>query len=291
MESSLSFDAAAEARPPAPDRDSGEADDRQVRRVPLSLATRLRRTVAPRERAWQVLILLVVLGVWQFLGARSDSFVFAPPTRVAHTAVTMIGSGELGHAVADSLADLFLGFAAAVTVGLLLGFAMGAYETLGRALSPFIAGLYAVPQVAVVPVMVAWTGIGLVSRVLVIFTFAVFEPLYVARAGIRGIDRSLYEAARTFGATPWQLFHRVSLPATLPFVFVGVRMAAVRAVKGMVVAQVLISSFALGGLITASANGFRIDKVLVVAVTLALIAVALSAAVGVIERALLRGRP
>jgi ABC-type nitrate/sulfonate/bicarbonate transport system permease component len=250
--------------------------------------TRLRRVVLAPERGWQVLIALTLLGLWQYLGARSDRYVFAPPSTVVHTAADMIGSGELARALGSSLADLGVGFTVSALLGLIVGFAMGAHETVGRALNPFVAALAAVPTVALVPVIVAWTGIGLTSRVIVIVLFAVFEPLYVARAGVREVDRELHEAARMFGAGAMARLRWVSLPATLPFVFTGLRLAAVRAVKGMVIAQILISSYGLGGLITASANAFRIDKVLVVAMSLGVLAVVLSALVGVAERTLVR---
>ena len=262
----------------------------QVERHRLSRRERIVRVVVPRERLWQLALLLVVLGAWEYVGRRSDRYTFAPPSSVISAAGEMIRSGQLQDAVVTSLASLLLGFAAAGAFGVGLGFAMGAWRNLGRTLDPFVSALYVVPIVAVVPVIVAWVGLGLGAQVLVVFLFAVFEPLLAVYAGMKQIDPTLYDAARTMGARRGDLLRRVSLPAALPFVFVGLRMAASRAIKGMVLAQILFALTGLGGLIVTSAQDFRIDRVLVAVVALSILGVLLSGAVQATERYALRWR-
>jgi ABC-type nitrate/sulfonate/bicarbonate transport system permease component len=262
----------------------------RVERHRLSRRERIARVVVPRERLWQLALLIAVLGAWEYVGRRSDRYTFAPPSSVISAAGDMIRSGQLQDAVVTSLSSLLLGFAAAGAFGVGLGFAMGAWRNLGRTLDPFVSALYVVPIVAVVPVIVAWVGLGLGAQVLVVFLFAVFEPLLAVYAGMKQIDPTLYDAALTMGARRGDLLRRVSLPAALPFVFVGLRMGASRAIKGMVLAQMLFALSGLGGLIVTSAQDFRIDRVLVAVVALSILGVLLSGAVQATERYALRWR-
>jgi NitT/TauT family transport system permease protein len=281
------------AAPPPPPSTTIDADlvtpgIPTVQRHRLSRRQRLRRTLASRDRLLQLVLLALLLGIWEYVGRRSDRFTFAPPSSVISAAGHMIATGELQSAIWSSLGALLLGFGGAAVVGIGLGFAMGTWRTVGRTLDPFVAALYVVPIAAVVPVIVAWIGLGTSARVLVIFLFAVFEPLLSAHAGVRQVDPALYDAARTFGAGRGDLIRRVTVPATLPFIFVGLRMGAAHALKGMVVAEMLFAVSGLGGLIIRSAQDFRIDKVLVVVLVIALIGVLLSATIKAVERRALR---
>jgi NitT/TauT family transport system permease protein len=262
----------------------------RVERYPLTRRQRWTRALSPRDRLLQVGLLALLLGAWEVVGRRSDRFTFAPPSSVVSAAGDLIESGELQRAIGESLVALALGFAAAAVVGIGLGFAMGLWHTFGRTLDPFVAAFYVVPIAAIIPAIVAWIGLGLESRVLVVFLFAVFEPLLAAYAGVKQVDPALYDAARTFGARGSDLVRRVTLPATLPFVFVGLRMGAARAVKGMVLAEMLFSVTGLGRLIVQSAQDFRIDKVLVAVVAVSLIGVLATAMVKLAERYALRWR-
>ena len=203
----------------------------------------------------------------------------------------MIESGELPRALADSMLALAVGFVLAAVAGTALGFAMGWSRLAGRTLNPYVSALYVVPIASLVPAIIVWFGLDLTARVLVIFLFAVFEIVLSAQAGVRNVDPVLVDVARTFGAAGRDVLRKVVLPASLPFVFVGLRMGASRALKGMVLAEMLFAVTGLGGLIIEHATAFRIDRVLVVVLTLALIGILLGAAVQAVERRVLSWRP
>jgi len=247
--------------------------------------------VAPRDRTYQLLLGVAVLAAWEYWGRRADDFVFAPPSSLLPAAREMISSGELPHALADSLVALVIGFTLAAVSGTAIGLAMGWSRRFGRTLDPYVSALYVVPIASLVPAIIVWFGLDLAARVIVIFLFAVFEILLSAQAGVRNVDPSFVDVARTFGAPRRDVLRKVVLPASLPFVFVGLRMGASRAVKGMVLAEMLFAVTGLGGLIVEDSTRFRIDRVLVVVLTLALIGVALGAAVQALERRVLRWRP
>jgi ABC-type nitrate/sulfonate/bicarbonate transport system permease component len=261
-----------------------------VERRRLGLRSRAMRSLAPRTRLYQFLLLVLVIGAWELVGRNSASFTFAPPTSVVPAAREMIASRELQAAAADSLVALGLGFLLAALVGIGLGFTMGWWRTVGGTLDPFVAAAWVVPIVSLVPLIIVWTGLGLMSRVIIIFLFAVFEILLNAQAGVRNIDPSVIDVARTFGAQQRNLWRKIVLPATLPFVMVGLRIGAIRALKGMVLAEVLFAVTGLGGLIVKYADRFRMDKVLVAIAVIAMIGILISASMRALESRVLQWR-
>ena len=257
---------------------------------PLPLRRRLARGLLSRERGYQLILLLLLLGVWEYAGRKSPSFTLAPPTSVVSAAGDMMESGELQGALGDSVTALLLGFGLAVVVGVAVGYAMGWWRVVGRTLDPFVTAGYVVPVASLVPLIIVWFGLGMTSRAIVIALFALFEILLSVYAGVRNVEPEIVDVARTFGAKRHDLLRKVVLPASLPFVFIGMRMGAIRAVKGMVLAEMLFAVTGLGGLIVENAAAFRMDKVLVAIVTIVLIGMVLSGLVQLVERHVMRWR-
>jgi NitT/TauT family transport system permease protein len=167
---------------------------------------------------------------------------------------------------------------------------MGWWTVVGRTLDPLVSALYVVPIVALVPAMIIWFGLGLTSRVVVVFLFGVFEILLNAYAGVKNVDPYILDVARTFGASRRDLLRKVVFPATLPFLFVGLRMGASRALKGMIVAEILFAVTGLGRLIILNAAAFKMSRVLVVALTVAAVGILLTAIIQGVERRVMRWR-
>ena len=262
----------------------------RIERRPLPRRRRAIRALAPANRLRQLALLVALLALWEIVGRRSADYTFAPPSSVVPAARHMLRSGELQHAAGASLAALVLGYLAAVVAGTAIGYAMGWWRTIGSTLNPFVAAFYVVPVAALVPLVIAWMGLGTGPRVLVIFLFAVFAITLSAYGGVRNIDPATVDVARCFGARRGDMLWKVVLPGSLPFVFTGLRIGVSRAIKGMVVAEMLFAITGLGGLIIKYSGLFRMDKVLVVIVTIALIGIALSALVQLLERYVLRWR-
>lgn len=257
----------------------------------LSRADRVRRALAARDRIAQLSLLLAVLAVWEVAGRGTSTYTFAPPSSIVPAARDLIGNGELPRAMLDSAIGLLLGFALAACVGIAIGYAMGWWRLVGRTLDPFVSALYVVPIAALVPAIIVWFGLESTARIVVIFLFAIFEIILSASAGVRNVDPLMIDVARTLGATRADLLRKVVVPATLPFVFVGLRIGASRALKGMVLAEMLFAVTGLGGLIIQYTRGFRMDRVFVVVIAIALMGVALSGVVQAVERRALRWRP
>lgn len=281
--------AEAPERMPAPRRRlSAGAARVELRR--LTVAQRLFRFFAPRVRLYQLVLLATVIGLWEYVGDRSESFAFAPPSSVVPAAGEMISSGELADAATDSLTALLLGFALAALAGIGIGYAMGWWQQVGRTLDPFVAGMFVVPIASLVPLIIIWMGLGLAAQVLVIFLFAIFEIVLNVAAGVRNVDRNAIDVARSLGAGQRALLWKVALPASLPFVFVGLRIGAARAVKGMVLAEMLFAVTGLGALIIEYSAAFQMGKVLVAILTIVAMGIALQGAVIAAERRVMRWR-
>jgi ABC-type nitrate/sulfonate/bicarbonate transport system permease component len=239
-----------------------------------------------RETYIQVAVVIVVLAIWQLVGKKVGDFILAPPSALITAAFEITKSGELLRATLDSIYGLLIGFAAALIIGIGLGFLMGWYRPLAIILDPFVSALYVVPIAALVPLFIVWMGIGATPRIVCITLFSVFEILIATFTGVRNVDQRLIEMARSLGANQSQMFRKVVFFAALPVVFAGVRIGAGRAVKGMVVAELLFAVTGLGGLVMTYAVYYQTAKMLVIVVVLALIGVLLTGFAQLVERKL-----
>jgi ABC-type nitrate/sulfonate/bicarbonate transport system permease component len=255
-----------------------------VEREQLPRAVVLRRSILSRDRFYQLLFLVLFLGLWQYVGMRQGDFFLAPPTSVADAGAEVIGNGELWHAAGQTAIGIVAGFALAAVVGVSLGTLMGSSRPAAATLNPFVSAGYVIPEAAIVPLLIIWFGLGTTPRIVAVFLFAVFEITVSTYAGVRNVDPSLSEVARSFGATRRQVFRRVVLMAALPYIFAGLRMGAARAVKGMVVAELLFAATGIGGAIQEAANAYRTDKVMVFVIVITLMGIGFAGLVQAVER-------
>lgn len=239
-----------------------------------------------RERIIQAVAIIVVLIAWELAGRQLGVFILAPPSSLVAAFSEMMGTGELQKALMDSIVGLVLGFGFAAFFGVAIGFLMGTYRSVATIMDPFVSALYVVPIAALVPLIIVWTGIGLTPRVLTVTLFAVFEILIATYTGVRGVNQRLIDMARSFGANQRQLFRHVVFFGALPVIFAGLRIGAGRAIKGMVIAELLFAVTGLGGLVLTHSHYYRTDKVLVVVVVISLLGVIFVSLVQLAERKL-----
>ena len=162
------------------------------------------------------------------------------------------------------------------------------YVPVAVGLNPIVSAGYVIPEAAIVPLLIIWFGLGMTPRIIAVVLFAVFEIIVSTYAGVKNIDPILLEVARSFGARSNQIFRQVVFMAALPYIFAGLRMGAARAVKGMVVAELLFSATGVGGAIKEAANGYRTDKVMVFVIVITVLGVAFAGLVQLIERMWMR---
>lgn len=215
--------------------------------------------------------LLVVAVAWE-IAARTvitNKLAFAPLTTVWSAFVELVADGSLWKHSQVSLLEFGLGFGLAVLVGVIGGMALGASQVLRNYLDPFISLLYSTPFVALSPLFIVWFGIGLASKVAVVFLYAVFPILINTSTGITATDKNLLEVGRSFCASRMQVFTRILFHAALPYIVAGLRLGVARGVVAVVVAELFGASAGLGFLILESGQTFNTPTLLAVVILLA----------------------
>ena len=228
--------------------------------------------------------------IWEYYGRRMDPIFMAPPSAIFEAAVTLIQSGALEKAMVQTLWPFAVGMALTVIVGILLGIVMAQWRTLEYVLDPFINALYAIPRIALVPLIILWAGLEFAGKVTILVSVAIFPITVNTYAGIRDVRGSMLEIGRAYGATEWQIFWKIVLPAAVPFIMAGVRLAVGLAIIGIIVAEFFTAISGLGGMIVEYANVFATAKLFVPIIVIALIGVILTELVMWLERRMSRWR-
>lgn len=200
-----------------------------------------------------------------------DTPFLAAPKDIASTLFSLFRSGEIWNDLAVSGKELLIGLALSAAVGITLGILMGWYRGLRELLDPFVSALYATPRIALIPLIILWLGIGIESKVMIVFLTSVFEVLVNTSAGVRSLDEGIVRAARSFGANSLQIFRTVALPSSVPFILTGLRLAVGRGLTGVVVGELFAAQAGIGHALTKSAQLFQINEMFAY---LALIAIA-----------------
>ena len=185
--------------------------------------------------------------------------------------------------MAISAAEFAIGYVIASILGVDCGMAMAGSAILKRIIQPWISSLYATPTIALAPLFILRMGIGIWSKVLVVITLVLFPVSINTEAGLRTTSERLIEMLRSFGASPQQIFLKVSLPSALPFILAGLKLGIGRGLIGVVVAELFGSRAGIGRLISAAADSFNMPDLFVGVVLLAAAGIAMTAGFGWIE--------
>ncbi len=243
------------------------------------------------SRGWAVALLgavvpVVLLAAWQLASTTGlvASYQLPPPGAVWDAAVDLAGRGELWMHVAISTQRVLLGFAAGAALGLALGSLVGLSRISSVLLSPTVGAIRAVPSLAWIPLLLIWLKLGEDSKVTLVAIGAFFPVYTTVLAALRHVDPQLVEAGRAFGLHKMALFRTVQLPAVLPSVISGLRLAMAQAWLFLVAAELVGASMGLGYLLTDSQNNGRVDRVLLAIVLLALLGKTTDTLIGVVEK-------
>jgi sulfonate transport system permease protein len=247
------------------------AGTRRTRRAILNLAIRL-------------VSVAVFLVLWEITGRGIDPVLFTTPSAVAVAAVDMIRSGELWTYLYPSLVVLLYGFTLAVVFGIGIGLLLARYWVLDVALSVYITFLYSIPSVALVPLIVLWAGYEQTAKVIILFLFAFFPMVINTYQGVKAVDPKLIEVGRAFRCNEGQLWANIVIPASLPFIVTGLRLALGRGLIGMVLADLYTALSGIGYLIARTAATYQVNRMFVPIVTLGLLGVTLTALLRLIEK-------
>lgn len=228
------------------------------------------------------------LAAWQW---PSVGRLVSQPTEIARGIVDVVTTGTIWPHLDATLREMAAGYAIGAITGVTLGLLCGRIKLLGDVLNPYITVFNGIPKVALAPVFVIWFGIGLMSKIAIILTMVFFVVFINTFAGMRSVNEDYVAIVRIMGASSWQVVREVFLPATLPFIIVGLRAGIPFSVIGAVVGEFIASTKGLGFFINYHQGTYDTNGIFVGVSILALLVVVLDSLLSLLERRLLKWRP
>jgi ABC-type nitrate/sulfonate/bicarbonate transport system permease component len=210
----------------------------------------LRGRIAASPWTYRLLALVVVGTVWQVYATRAHSLLIPTFTATVFGVAELLRDPEVYQAFYLSNQALVLGFAFSLVVGLLAGLAAARFRNIEGFIDPYLNILLVTPMAALIPLLIMSVGIGIASRIILVFVFSVPVIIVNTRAGVRQVDAHLLEMAHSYGASERQVWRKILLPGALPAIMTGVRLGLGRAVTGMVVVELLFVAVGIGNLIS-----------------------------------------
>lgn len=259
---------------------------------------------APIEKLWQrlqpallgSLTIVALLLVWQCVPlvvplSPGTKLFFTTPSDIARALWKMFASGTIWQPLSVSVSGFALGLALAIAVGLPLGVFLGRSRTLDAMLDPFITAFNATPRLVFLPLLLLWFGLGLWTKVAIVFIGALFPIVINTYEGVRNSDKVLINVVRSFGAKEWDIARLVVVPNAMPYIVAGLRLAIGRAVLGVVVAEFFGSEEGLGVVMLRAASSYHADIVFAGLIIFAALSLIMTGIVKAIENRLSRWRP
>lgn len=227
--------------------------------------------------------------IWEWAGRRAAGTLTLPPASAVLEAMAQrVTDPEFWTAAFTTVQALVVGFALIVVVGIPVGLALGRSPAMQQLAHPYLQFFLAVPAAPLVPLFMIIFGAGLAARVATVFTFGIAMLVVNTAAGVRLVPFPLIRMAESCGATPTQVLHRVVLPAALPGVMAGLRLASGRAVVGTVVSELIIISVGLGRMINQYSATFDAPNLYAVVVAVLAIGLAVAGTMAWTERKVIR---
>lgn len=229
--------------------------------------------------------LVVILLLWQWYASGVSVALFATPTAVARSIVELtFVENEILMPVLESLFTMVVGLILVVLIGIPVGIVMGRSRIAQWALDPYVTFLYVLPSISFIPLLVVWLGFGFQLRIVLVIISGVFPMIINTLAGVRNVDPELIDTGRSFTATERQLVRTIILPAALPYMFAGLRIAFASAWVGVIVAEMTASLSGVGGLILIFAHRFQTANMFVPIVFIMIVGVSIQGVFNVAQR-------
>jgi NitT/TauT family transport system permease protein len=225
------------------------------------------------------LSVVCVICLWELFGRQVNPLFLSYPSAIARAFVQIIGAGEFQRQAVGSLNVFIIGLSVALVLGIALGLLMGRYRLAEYILDPFVYALDATPRVALIPLLLLWFGLGTASKVAIVFLSGLFPVLMNTFSGVRTVSAHLVDIGRAYGAREGKIFTKIILPAALPFIMAGIRLAVGRALIGIITAEMFTAVSGMGALLIRYSSALATDKFFVPVIFLALLGVLLSGGV------------
>jgi len=229
---------------------------------------------------------IVVVLLWEVFGRQVNPLFLSYPSAIAVASLQLLKTGELQRQAIGSLEVFAVGLSASLVLGILIGLLMGRYRLAEYLLDPYVYALDATPRVALIPLLLLWFGLGTSSKVAIVFLSGLFPVLMNTFSGVRTVSAHLVDVGRAYGAGEGKLFTKIIVPAALPFIMAGIRLAVGRALIGIITAEMFTAVTGMGALLVRYSSALATDKFFVPVIFLALLGVGLNSGVDKLQKRL-----
>ena len=227
--------------------------------------------------------------LWEIASGRwIETFLISSPSRIFSSLITGFTAGDLIQHTWVTFQEIAIGFPLGAVAGIGLGYGFGRSRVLAEIFEPIIIALNGIPRTALAPLFIVWLGIGLWSKVGVVFLLTFFLNFFNTYTGMRQMDQEYIDLASLMGVKGWKLTFRVIFPAISPYVFTGIRTSIPFAVIGAIVGEFVASTEGLGFFIRMSAGIFKTADVFVGIIVLMIMVIIIDKIAEVIEKRALR---
>lgn len=244
---------------------------------------------------WHVLVAQILLGIallaaWEWAGRTWGSTWTSLPSLIAVRLVEWITTILARH-LGVTLAEIGIGMAIGVSGGVALGLLLGQSLVMGTVLRPIVVGFYSVPIVTLAPLLILWFGLDMAPKIVLVSISSFFLLFFSTFSGVKAIDRDLTLGLRQMGASPRELFRKVGMPGSMPWIVSGIKIAVPYSIAAAVTGELLAAREGMGALLSTAAAQFDMTGLYSALVVLMVVGIAASAAMTAVERRLLRWRP
>jgi NitT/TauT family transport system permease protein len=239
----------------------------------------------------RILVISTILAVWQAASGNLIKPIWvSSPSRIFLQLQEWTLDGTLWQHLQATLVTMVLGYAGGALIGLLAGFLLGVSPRVEQVLSPFMAAIWCLPKIALLPLFIIFLGIGIASKVALVALVVVFLVLYSTIDGVRDVDPDLVRLLQLMGAKRREILLKVILPSAVPWIYTGLRIAVSYALVTTVVCELLMSNLGLGFLIESSAAGYNAAGVFAAVTVLVVLSVTVTESLAYAEAYFLRWR-
>jgi NitT/TauT family transport system permease protein len=200
---------------------------------------------------------LTMLVIWEIFGRRINPMFGSYPSAIAAKLYELIADGRLPAAFVQSMQPFLVGFALASVLGIAIGMLLGRFRTLEAAFGIYVTAGNAMPLIAIMPLFILWFGLGFGVKVAIITTLSFFPICISTWSGVKSIPKSLIEVGQSFVGSRQDILRKIVLPASVPYIIAGLRLAVGKAVIALIVAEFFTALAGLGGIILTAANNFE----------------------------------
>lgn len=240
-------------------------------------------------RIGQVIVAAGFFAAWQV--SHLDPFYVSRPSDIAVQLIHELGRRQFYNDLLVTAQEMLFGYGIGAIAGIVLGVALGRWAYVARLLDPFLVALNSVPRIALAPMLIVWLGIDQASKIFLASTLVFFITFFNTLSGVRGVDQGLCNVARVQGATEWQIFTKVMLPAASTWILTGLKMSLPFALVGVILGEFMVSSKGLGYRLNLYSTSYDTTGAMTMIVIMMVLTMLLTAAFDRLEAHLLRWRP